>query len=204
MRARVAYISSLGTTAILVAAALLMLAVVGAIVTFRGWPGSEAGAQVQPVPLTAPPAATRVALVRADSAPVPAVVRRLTSAAVPAASRSLSTAGLVKQVSASSVVPGIVLVPAGGSPMRGQGPQPPGQGGGPTTPGGPLPDPGSGGGPLPPGGGRFDPGGSVPVPLPGGATVPPSGTDGVTAAIGDLLAQTPPPPAVKTLVARLR
>ena len=51
MRARFAYISSLGTTAILVAAALLMLAVVGALVAFRGWPGSANGAVVQPVPL---------------------------------------------------------------------------------------------------------------------------------------------------------
>ena len=44
MRVRVAYISSLGTTAILVAAALLMLAVVGAIVGVPGWPGGANGA----------------------------------------------------------------------------------------------------------------------------------------------------------------
>jgi hypothetical protein len=153
------------------------------------------------VPLSAPPAAERVALVRADAARVPAVVRSLTAAA-PAASKSLSTAGLVKQVPARAVS-GIVLVPAGGSPLRGQGPQP-GPGGGPSTPGGPLPDPGSNGGPLPPGGGGFDPGGSVPVPLPSTPAIPPSTTSDLGAAVGQLLAQTPPPPAVTAVVSRLR
>ena len=199
MRARVAYISSLGTTAILVAAALLMLVVVSAIVAFRGWPGGEAGAQVQPVPLTAPSAAANVALVRADATVGPAVVRKLTSAAVPVASRSLSTAGLVKQVPARAVS-GIVLVPAGGSPMRGPGPQLNGPNASPIPAGGPLPDPGSSGGPLPPGGGGVDPGGAVP--LPSGVAIPPVST--VNSAIGQLLAQTPPPPAVTALAARLR
>jgi hypothetical protein len=198
MRARVAYISSLGTTAILVAAALLMLVVVSAIVAFRGWPGGEAGAQVQPVPLTAPSAAANVALVRDDATVVPAVVRKLTSAAVPVASRSLSTAGLVKVPARAAS--GIVLVPAGGSPMRGPGPQLNGPNPSPVPPGGPLPDPGSSGGPLPPGGGGVDPGG--PVPLPSGVAIPSVST--VNSAIGQLLAQTPPPPAVTALAARLR
>ena len=197
MRARVAYISSLGTTAILVAAALLMLVVVSAIVAFRGWPGGEAGAQVQPVPLTAPSAAANIALVRDDATVVPAVVRKLTSAAVPVASRSLSTAGLVKVPARAAS--GIVLVPAGGSPMRGPGPQLNGPNGSPV-PGGPLPDPGSSGGPLPPGGGGVDPGGAVP--LPSGVAIPTVST--VNSAIGQLLAQTPPPPAVTALAARLR
>ena len=177
-----------------------MLVVVGAIVAFRGWPGGQGGAQVQPVPLSAPPAAARVALVRADAARVPTVVRRLTAAAVPVASRSLSTAGLVKVPAGAA---GIVLVPAGASPLRGAGPQP-GPGGGPSTPGGPLPDPGSAGGPLPPGGGGFDPGGSVPVPLPGTPVTPPSATSDLSAAVGELLSHAPPPPRVTAVVARLR
>jgi hypothetical protein len=191
MRARVAYIFSLGTTAILVAAALLMLAVVGAIVAFRGWPGGEAGAGVQSVPLAPPAASARVALVR-HVTPTPSVVRTLTVAAVPAATKGLSTAGLVKQASAG-VVPGLVLVPADGSPMRGEGPQPAGTNGPAGAPGGPVPGPGAGG-PLPPGGdGGVNPAASLPAPPAGPNGAPPS-ADQLTSAIGQLIAQTPPPP----------
>jgi hypothetical protein len=182
----------LGTTAILVAAALLMLAVVGAIVAFRGWPGGAAGAEVQPVPLAPPTASARVALVRPVTR-APAVVRTPTASAVPAATQRLSTAGLVKQVSSRSGVSGLVLVPASGSPMRGQVPSPGGPNG-PAAPGGQLPDPGTGG-PLAPGGGGFDPGVQVPSPLP--ATT----TDQLSAAIGQLVGDAPPPPALTRLSA---
>src|SRR3954451_22693830 len=110
MRARVAYISSLGTTAILVAAALLMLAVVGAIVAFRGWPGAANGADVPSVPVPSPLArasASRVprrapATTAPPAAPRPVhrargVVRAAGVAATKRAAR-LSTVGLVKQV----------------------------------------------------------------------------------------------------------
>src|SRR5207237_977628 len=51
MRARAAYISSLGTTGILVSSALFMLTMVSALVAFRGWPGVTPGGGVQAVPL---------------------------------------------------------------------------------------------------------------------------------------------------------
>src|SRR3954463_12019313 len=69
MRARFAYISSLGTTAILVAAALLMLAVVSAIVAFRGWPGQASSGGVQTIPLAPGDATQRGPLVRHPPTP---------------------------------------------------------------------------------------------------------------------------------------
>src|SRR4051794_427609 len=109
MRARVAYISSLGTTAILVAAALLMLAVVSAIVAFRGWPGGATGSgDVQSVPLSPHGTAERAALVR--HVPKAHGVERSNAsrAGQPAAARrAVSTAGLVKeQANGPRVVPG--------------------------------------------------------------------------------------------------
>src|SRR3954462_3485824 len=98
MRARIAYISSLGTTAILVAAALLMLAVVGALVAFRGWPGNANGAVIQRVPLGPGSGAARTVLVRPTAATTSKRVVRVESFAARAAARArLSTAGLVKQ-----------------------------------------------------------------------------------------------------------
>jgi hypothetical protein len=108
MRVRVAYISSLGTTAILVAAALTLLIVVGTIVAFTGWPGSADSSGVQSVPLTptAPPA--RAALVR--RAPVARHVVR-TAPSHPATRRG-STAGLVKAArTRKQIVPGLIMVP---------------------------------------------------------------------------------------------
>src|SRR3954470_6700182 len=99
MRARPAYISSLGTTAILVAAALLMLAVVSAIVAFRGSPGSATGdGGVQSVPLAAHGGAERAALVRREAPPVRGVERSKTQRTARAVTRHAtpSTAGLVK------------------------------------------------------------------------------------------------------------
>src|SRR2546423_11436655 len=112
MRARVAYISSLGTTAILVAAALLMLAVVGAIVAFRGWPGAANGAGVQSVPLTSPLTRASATLLATRAHRGGGVVRARGAAATKGAGR-LSTVGLVKQVGPGPV-PGIVKVTTGG------------------------------------------------------------------------------------------
>src|SRR5436309_15371061 len=108
MRARVAYISSLGTTAILVAAALLMLAVVGAIVAFRGWPGAANAEGVQSVPLT--PSLTRASasLVSTRVHRVRAVVRAAGRLASGRTGR-LSTVGLVKVVGPRAT-PGVVKV----------------------------------------------------------------------------------------------
>jgi hypothetical protein len=55
MRARAAYIRSLGTTSILVVAAILMLGVVGALVGFHGWPEGAVGDTVPSVPLKPAP-----------------------------------------------------------------------------------------------------------------------------------------------------
>ena len=112
MRARVAYISSFGTTAILVAAALFILAVVGTIVAFRGWPGGSGGAQVQSVPL-APPAQGR--LTASVRRPAPVHRRAVSVAASRRAVPRVSTAGLVKAAPPTGarvhVVPGVVMVP---------------------------------------------------------------------------------------------
>ncbi len=93
MRARAAYIRSLGTTSILVAAALLMLGVVSALVGFHGWPEGAVGETVPSVPVTAPPRPVLHA-VRAVRKADP--VGRATPAR--AARPALSTAGLVKVV----------------------------------------------------------------------------------------------------------
>jgi hypothetical protein len=122
MRARVAYISSLGTTAILVAAALLMLAVVGAIVAFKGWPGAANADGVRSVPL--PPSFTRASATLVAAHRRAGVVR---SGAVAARTggRKLSTVGLVKQVGPGGAVAGVVKVTGGPGPsMHGTFPQP--------------------------------------------------------------------------------
>jgi hypothetical protein len=88
MRARAAYISSFGTTGVLVAAALLVLATVSALVAFHAWPGSAPIDSVAPMAVGAPhpPAA-----LRSSRAPATAARR----APRPARTR-VSTAGLVK------------------------------------------------------------------------------------------------------------
>ena len=48
MRATKAYIASLGTTGVLIASSLLLLALVSAIVAFRGWPELEAHDETTP------------------------------------------------------------------------------------------------------------------------------------------------------------
>jgi hypothetical protein len=100
MRARAAYIHSLGTTSILVASALLMLAVVSAIVAFRGWPQPTASSDVPSVPLQPPPArvAKVVPLQAAASARLAAAGSSVATLTRTLVARS-STSGLVKQVS---------------------------------------------------------------------------------------------------------
>jgi hypothetical protein len=46
LRASKAYIASLGTTSVLIASSLLMLAFVSALVAYKGWPGAGAGGDV--------------------------------------------------------------------------------------------------------------------------------------------------------------
>jgi hypothetical protein len=207
MRARAAYISSFGTTTILVGAALLMLAVGSAIVGYRGWPGSVSGSSVESVPL-ARPAHDAGSLVRA------AATTRLTRAKAPKAAaqagRTVSTAGLVKLPRAASgaVVPGIVMVPARGtvglvSPIGASYPAP-------SRPPIQTPPPKRRDNPGPP---STTP--PLPVPDPGGTPLPGS-PDQVAVIVGDTLASAPPvpgapalpgtntPPSVAAVLARLR
>ena len=188
MRARFAYISSLGTTAILVAAALLILAVGSAIVAFRGWPGTASGESVQSVPLAPRSAATGAV----KAAPATPVRRRLLRSqparrtATPPR-RARSTVGLVKVPGSgrSNLVPGLVMVPAPAAttppPVAPQSVSQPSPSTGvpPTRPGPPsahtpLPDPG-----------QLVPGPGVPV-LPG--------VEEVETMVGGVLANTPPLP----------
>ncbi len=179
-----------------------MLAVVGAIVAFRGWPGSANAQGVQSVPLgpsleraRATPVVTRVN--RAGRG----VVRTRTAAAV---TRRLSTAGLVKQVG-PRVVPGLVMVPVGmGPPVRPAFPQPGRPGATFPAPSGRNPAIGS----LPAAPSRstpLDPAELAPIQLPSTAAPPPS-VDQVSAAVSQLVAQAPPPPHLRhgLRVARIR
>jgi hypothetical protein len=60
MKATKAYIASLGTTGVLLAAALLMLAVVSAVVAFDRWPNGNVSTRVQTLVLADRPAPIRV------------------------------------------------------------------------------------------------------------------------------------------------
>jgi DNA polymerase-3 subunit gamma/tau len=205
MRARVAYISSLGTTAILVAAALLMLAVVGALVAFKGWPGSANGSVVQQVPLGPGSGAAPTVLVR-PAGLTRRVVRVQPSKARAAAARAhVSTAGLVKQPK-PAVAPGIVMVPVAPATMHPATPQtvagqPPPAAQPPIAP--PAEPPATPPTPAPVGGGN----GPLPLgPLPDasgpGAPQPPS-SDQVFVMVGDVIA-VPPPPSLGSAVDSLR
>src|SRR5947207_13781864 len=60
MKATKAYIASLGTTGVLLAASILMLAVVSAVVAFDAWPGSHVSTRVQTLVLPERAASIRV------------------------------------------------------------------------------------------------------------------------------------------------
>ena len=60
MKATKAYIASLGTTGVLLAASILMLAVVSAVVAFDAWPGSHVSTPAQTLLLTEKAAPIRV------------------------------------------------------------------------------------------------------------------------------------------------
>jgi hypothetical protein len=188
MRARVAYISSFGTTTILVGSALLMLAVGSAIVAFRGWPAISSQAGVESVPLAPTGRAQRVAPL-APLAPRAPARAGLTRAPHARAARRISTAGLVKRAPArAAVVPGLVMVPATttlslASPPGARFPaptRPPVQTPAPRRP----PSVGPDGGPV------------LPVSVPGpGPPSPPGDAGQITAVAGSLVGAAPPPPA---------
>src|SRR5215208_14623 len=108
MRARAAYISSVGTTSILVVAAVLLLGVVSALVAFRGWPGHTAGDAVASVPVESP--APPVDVKRVERLPV-VRARRVSAVARSVVTRRLSTAGLVKEpIARGRAIDGLVAV----------------------------------------------------------------------------------------------
>jgi hypothetical protein len=196
MRARVAYISSLGTTAILVAAAMLMLVVVGAIVAFRGWPDGASGSGVQSVPL-APQTGPANTVLGRPVAFTTRVVRVRPAALVAVASRrTASTAGLVKQPSGGGpIVHGLVMESVPGATMHPASPRSGDPAGPPVpvaNPGGPGPGPA----PVP-----ANPAVPLPVPPPPGNS---PGSDELSAVVNSLLGAAPPPPvaAVTHLLGR--
>src|SRR5918997_5517899 len=105
MQARAAYIRSFGTTGILVAAALLMLATVSALVAYEGWPGSVGSDSVTSVPVESP---AEVGVARTVTDVSPAATRLVAREAAPRA----AAAGLVREVDAvgPSTV-GLVKIP---------------------------------------------------------------------------------------------
>ena len=104
MRASRAYIAGVGTTGVLVASAVLLLAVVSTLVAFQGWPGTDLSDDVSSLVVDGPkrlevdrpvqvarnagPAAAAVA-----DAPVPGTAASGVSPAVPAADISSGPAG---------------------------------------------------------------------------------------------------------------
>src|SRR4051794_19579909 len=137
MRARAAYIRSIGTTSILVAAALLMLGVVGALVGFHGWPEGAVGETVPAVPLKPTPQAVLRAVRDVRKTPVARQARLLGD--------STATVGLVKQVPArtpQAIGYPVAVTPGEAAPAVGA-PAPPSQGAPhvapPDAPGQPVP-----------------------------------------------------------------
>src|SRR4051794_16773039 len=79
MKATKAYIASLGTTGVLLAASILMLAVVSAVVAFDRWPGGSVQSPAQTLILSDKAPAIRVT----NNSPAPSLPRAPTPAAAP-------------------------------------------------------------------------------------------------------------------------
>ena len=94
MKATKAYIASLGTTGVLLAASILMLAVVSAVVAFDRWPGGQVAAPVKTLVLTDKAAPIRVSA-RAAEPSATASARSAPSAAgaLGRAPRNTATSG---------------------------------------------------------------------------------------------------------------
>jgi hypothetical protein len=187
MRARVAYISSFGTTTILVGSALLMLAVGSAIVAFRGWPAVSDHSGVASVPLAPAGGARHVATLTRLAPGHAALTRAARGGHAHAAARRAGTAGLVKAAPAGAV-PGLVMVPAHttislASPPGARFPAP-------TRP--PVETPGPRGHQnVGPDGGPALP----PVPVSGPSPAPPADPGQITTVAGSLVGAAPPPPS---------
>ena len=96
MKATKAYIASLGTTGVLLAASILMLAVVSAVVAFDRWPGAGAATPVKTLVLNEKPSAIQVSSNASGPSATP-VTRGTTVAASPRAvgPGQITTRGLV-------------------------------------------------------------------------------------------------------------
>ena len=94
MRAGKAYISSLGTTGLLIASSLLLLMVVGAFVAFDSWPG-QAAADPEVVSIAAEPPNRDGAAILPDRATL-AAARAVATRGVPRASAVASAAGSLR------------------------------------------------------------------------------------------------------------
>jgi hypothetical protein len=166
-----------------------MLALVGAIVAFRGWPPSANGAEVQQVPLSRRPAVVRVGTVALTSR----VVRTRSIVSLATSRARLSTAGLVKQAG-PRVVSGVIRDPAPVA-MHNGGRQPvvPGPPANQPVVEAPIAPPSAG--PTPVG----DPSGPI-IGLLGGSPPPPPQSDQVLATVGQLIG---PPPLVSGVAAAI-
>jgi len=90
MRAPKAYIAGFGTTTVLVTSALLLLAVVSALVAFKGWPGAGAAEDVANLVVEDPKSVDEPVQVALNASPAAAAV-----ASVPAPGTAAAGAGAV-------------------------------------------------------------------------------------------------------------
>jgi hypothetical protein len=113
MKATRAYIASLGTTGVLLAASVLLLTVVSAFVAFDGWPSGTVTARVDKLVLRD----------RAPAIPVSATASRPATPAAAPAAPATRTAGGVRRVGGGQGVAGERFVPARPGPTTpGAGP----------------------------------------------------------------------------------
>jgi hypothetical protein len=135
-----AYLASLGTTGLLVASSILLLAVVGAIVGFTGWPGGGFLTEIEGLVVDDKPSQefTGPAGVARDAASAAAAVAASPAPGTPAAAAVLGT-----EPGGGGAGPAGPAVPGGGGTSPGAPGSPPGGGGGFAAP----PGDGSSGGP---------------------------------------------------------
>jgi hypothetical protein len=93
VRATKAYIASLGTTGVLLAASILMLAVVSAVVAFDAWPGTTVAAPPHTLVLADRPAPIRVTT-HSTAPPATPAARRAAAAAVTRRATAAPPAGV--------------------------------------------------------------------------------------------------------------
>jgi hypothetical protein len=129
MRANRAYIASLGTTTVMIASAVLLLAVVSTLVAFNGWPGASIARDVGSLVVKEPDASVRLTgpeQLLADTLPGAAAVAADPLPAGPAA----AAAAAAPATSAAGALP-VADLGAGGGEVT---PTPPAITNGPVVP----------------------------------------------------------------------